>query len=87
MKNGIKITPDAPKKLKWTHPKDNDNDWQVQWSKNVLDIQMCFRPEECRHMLTQFGQREITPESVAKVLGMMARTPSALPDQPPGQVC
>ena len=44
------------------------------------------RPEECRHILTQFGHREITPESVARVLGMMARTPSAVPEQGPGQV-
>ncbi|XP_076110950.1 CCR4-NOT transcription complex subunit 1-like isoform X1 [Mytilus galloprovincialis] len=35
-------------------------------------------PEECRQMLMQFGVREITPASVAKVLGMMARTPTGL---------
>lgn len=37
-----------------------------------------FSPEECRQMLMQFGVREITPASVAKVLGMMARTPTGL---------
>ena len=58
----------------------------VNGSEILIIMYKHFRPEECRHMLTQFGQREITPESVAKVLGMMARTPSALPDQPPGQV-
>ncbi|XP_062589790.1 CCR4-NOT transcription complex subunit 1-like isoform X3 [Saccostrea cucullata] len=37
--------------------------------------------EECRANLMQFGVREITPSSVAKVLGMMARTPSGLDGQ------
>lgn len=41
-------------------------------------------PDECRSTLMQFGVREITPSSVAKVLGMMARTPTGLNDQ--GQV-
>lgn len=36
-------------------------------------------------MLIQFGQRDITPSVVAHVLGMMAKAPSALSDQP-GQV-
>lgn len=34
--------------------------------------------EECRSNLLQFGVREITPSSVAKVLGMMARNPAGL---------
>ena len=37
--------------------------------------------EECRNTLVQFGVREITPMSIARVLGMMARTPSGLTDQ------
>ena len=32
----------------------------------------------------QFGLKEVTPSSVAKVLGMMARTPSGINEQ--GQV-
>ncbi|XP_060561916.1 CCR4-NOT transcription complex subunit 1-like [Ruditapes philippinarum] len=38
--------------------------------------------EECRNILLQFGQRDISPSVVAHVLGMMAKTPSALSDQP-----
>ncbi|XP_052816540.1 CCR4-NOT transcription complex subunit 1-like isoform X2 [Mya arenaria] len=38
--------------------------------------------EECRNMVVQFGQKEVTPAVVARVLGMMARNPSSLPDQP-----
>ena len=38
-------------------------------------------PEECRGTLMQFGVRELTPASVAKVLGMMARTTTGLNDQ------
>ncbi|KAL5022887.1 hypothetical protein ScPMuIL_002042 [Solemya velum] len=34
--------------------------------------------EECRSTLIQFGVREITPASVAKLIGMMARTPASL---------
>ncbi|KAK3085676.1 hypothetical protein FSP39_006989 [Pinctada imbricata] len=37
--------------------------------------------EECRANLMQFGLREITPASVACVLGMMARTPTGLDGQ------
>ncbi|XP_056008647.1 CCR4-NOT transcription complex subunit 1-like isoform X3 [Ostrea edulis] len=37
--------------------------------------------EECRGSLMQFGVREISPSSVAKVLGMMARTPTGLDGQ------
>ena len=37
--------------------------------------------EECRNTLIQFGVREITPMSIARVLGMMARTPSGVTDQ------
>ncbi|KAL3860717.1 hypothetical protein ACJMK2_010802 [Sinanodonta woodiana] len=37
--------------------------------------------EECRSLLMQVGQREISPASVARVLGMMARTPSGLNEQ------
>ncbi|XP_078337543.1 CCR4-NOT transcription complex subunit 1-like isoform X2 [Crassostrea virginica] len=37
--------------------------------------------EECRGNLIQFGVREINPSSVAKVLGMMARTPAGLDGQ------
>ncbi|KAJ8302566.1 hypothetical protein KUTeg_018962 [Tegillarca granosa] len=40
--------------------------------------------EECRSNLIQFGAKEITPASVAKVLGMMARTPSGLTEQSQG---
>lgn len=38
--------------------------------------------EECRNMLIQFGQRDITPPVVARVLGMMAKSPSSIPDTP-----
>lgn len=38
-------------------------------------------PDECRNMLMQFGIKEVTPASVAKVLGMMARTPSGMNEQ------
>ncbi|XP_064641680.1 CCR4-NOT transcription complex subunit 1-like isoform X3 [Lineus longissimus] len=37
--------------------------------------------EECRTTLVQFGVREITPASIARVLGLMAKTPSGLGDQ------
>ncbi len=37
--------------------------------------------EECRNTLVQCGVREISPASIARVLGMMARTPSGLTDQ------
>jgi hypothetical protein len=46
---------------------------------------MFYSIEECRNILLQFGQRDISPSVVAHVLGMMAKTPSALSDQP-GQV-
>ncbi len=36
--------------------------------------------EECRNTLVQFGVREITAASVARVLSMMARTPTGLND-------
>ena len=42
--------------------------------------------EECRGNLIQFGVREINPSSVAKVLGMMARTPAGLDGQNVPQV-
>ncbi|KAL4234231.1 CCR4-NOT transcription complex subunit 1 [Mactra antiquata] len=38
--------------------------------------------EECRNMLMQFGQRDISPGVVARVLGMMAKSPSLLGDHP-----
>lgn len=43
-----------------------------------------YSVEECRSNLIQFGAKEITPASVAKVLGMMARTPSGLTEQSQG---
>ncbi|KAK6167378.1 hypothetical protein SNE40_021420 [Patella caerulea] len=39
--------------------------------------------EECRNRLVQFGVKEITPSSLAKVLGMMARYPNGLNEQVP----
>nr|XP_006813651.1 PREDICTED: CCR4-NOT transcription complex subunit 1-like [Saccoglossus kowalevskii] len=41
----------------------------------------CATVEECRNTLVQFGVNCITPISVAKVLGMMARTHTGLADQ------
>ncbi|CAH1779661.1 unnamed protein product [Owenia fusiformis] len=41
--------------------------------------------DECRQTLVQFGAREITAPSIARVLGMMARTPTGLTDQIPIQ--
>jgi len=38
--------------------------------------------EECRSLLSQCGAREITAPAVARVLGMMARTPIGLGDHP-----
>ncbi|XP_046333509.2 CCR4-NOT transcription complex subunit 1-like isoform X5 [Haliotis rufescens] len=39
--------------------------------------------EECRNHLMQFGFRELTPTSVARVLGMMAHTPTGLGESQP----
>lgn len=42
----------------------------------------CIRSlEECRNSLMQFGARELTPVSVARVLSTMAQTTSGLTDQ------
>ena len=43
--------------------------------------------EECRKTLIHFDVRELTPSSVAEVIGMMARTPTELVDPIPIQVC
>ena len=39
-----------------------------------------FSLEECRNTLMQLGVREITPPSIARVLGMMARSPTGVRD-------
>jgi len=52
--------------------------------KHILFLNLTnilYSMEDCRASLVQFGVREITPASIARVLGMMARTPSGLPDQ------
>ena len=36
--------------------------------------------EECRSTLVQFGARDLTAASVAKALGVIAKTPSSLSD-------
>lgn len=41
--------------------------------------------EECRNTLLSFGVRELTAPAVARVLGMISRTPSGLPDHMPVQ--
>lgn len=40
-----------------------------------------FSVEECRNTLLQFGPKELTPSSVAKVMGMMAKNPCGQIDQ------
>ena len=39
-----------------------------------------FSVEDCRNALRQLGVREITPPSIARVLGMMAKATSGLTD-------
>ncbi|XP_070574645.1 LOW QUALITY PROTEIN: CCR4-NOT transcription complex subunit 1-like [Ptychodera flava] len=41
----------------------------------------CATVEECRNTLVQFGTNSITPSSIARVLGMMAKTHTGLTDQ------
>ena len=38
------------------------------------------RLEECRNALMNLGVREITPPSIARALGMMAKTPAGVSD-------
>lgn len=47
---------------------------------NSNDVDYICSVEECRNTLIQFGVRELTPASVARVLGMMAHHPAGLTD-------
>ena len=57
---------------------------QVPHVSPILCVYCRF--EECRNMVVQYGKNDITPAVVARVLFMMARNPSSLPDPPSHQV-
>jgi hypothetical protein len=55
----------------------------VASTPNNTGVLWCYRKEECRSLLSQVGREQLTPAVVARVLSMMACSPTGDQQQVP----